>query len=92
MFDGRDPDLFEHFAAVAQRIGAYTANDYADIVEHLVKTWDVAGRTGLSGKAARAQDFLCTHAEKCRATAARVTEAAARQPPVRFRWVFDRAV
>ena len=92
MFDGKDPDLFEHFAADAQRIGAYTANDYADIVGHLVKAWDVAGRTGLSGKGARAQDFLCTHAAKCRAMAGRVTEAAAKQPPVRFRWVFDRAV
>jgi acyl-[acyl-carrier protein] desaturase len=60
MYDGKDPDLFEHFAAVAQRLGVYTVFDYADIVEHLVKTWRVAGRSA-SGKAARAQDFLCAN-------------------------------
>jgi acyl-[acyl-carrier-protein] desaturase len=91
MFDGKDPDLFEHFAAVAQRIGVYTVFDYADIVEHLVKTWNVAARS-VAGKAARAQEFLCKHAERCRAVAAEVAETAARQAPVPFSWVFGRAV
>src|SRR5438105_2128653 len=68
MNDGKDPDLFDHFATVAQRIGVYTVEDYASIVEHLVKTWDVAHRA-VSGKAARAQEFLCKHAEKCRSMA-----------------------
>ncbi len=52
MFDGKDPDLFDHFAGVAQRLGVYTAADYARIVEHLVATWKVAARA-VSGKAAR---------------------------------------
>jgi acyl-[acyl-carrier-protein] desaturase len=89
MFDGQDPDLFEHFAGVAQRLGVYTADDYAAIVEHLVKTWDVAGRS-VSGKAARAQDYLCTHAEKCRGVAARIAEGAAKQPPTAFSWISGR--
>ena len=54
MFDGRDPDLFDHFAVVSQRIGAYTALTYAQIIGHLVEVWGVAGRS-LSGKAARAR-------------------------------------
>src|SRR4051812_38897404 len=29
MYDGRDPDLFGHFAAVAQRLGVYTVEDDA---------------------------------------------------------------
>jgi acyl-[acyl-carrier-protein] desaturase len=91
MFDGRDPDLFEHFAAVAQRLGVYTAFDYAGIVEHLVGTWGIAGRS-VSGKAARAQDYLCQHAERCRTVAAQVAESVARAEPVRFSWIFDRAV
>jgi acyl-[acyl-carrier-protein] desaturase len=89
MFDGKDPDLFEHFAAVAQRLGVYTADDYAGIVEHLVATWDVARRS-VSGKAARAQDFLCRHAERCRTAAAQIAEAAVSQPTVGFSWVFGR--
>ena len=89
MYDGKDPDLFDHFAAVAQRLGVYTVTDYAGIVEHLVGTWKVADRS-VTGKAARAQEYLCKHAETCRSKAAQVAEAAAKQPPVRFSWVFDR--
>jgi len=69
MNDGKDPDLFDHFAVVAQRIGVYTVEDYAAIVEHLVKTWDVAHRA-VSGKAPEPREFLCKHAEKCRSMAA----------------------
>jgi acyl-[acyl-carrier-protein] desaturase len=83
MSDGKDPDLFDHFAAVAQRLGVYTVGDYAQIVEHLVKVWNVAGRS-VSGEAARAQEFLCKHAEKCRSMAAQVAEVAAKQPVVPF--------
>jgi acyl-[acyl-carrier-protein] desaturase len=91
MFDGRDDNLFEHFAAVAQRLGVYTAIDYAGIVEHLVATWNIAGRS-VSGKAARAQEYLCQHAERCRTIAAQVAESSARAEPVRFSWIFDRKV
>ncbi|MDP9173688.1 MAG: acyl-ACP desaturase [Planctomycetota bacterium] len=89
MFDGKDPDLFEHFAAVAQRLGVYTVDDYARIVEHLVSTWDIAHRV-LSGKAARMQDYLCKHAERCREVAAQVAEVVA--PPVAFSWIYDRQI
>lgn len=34
MFDGKDPDLFDHFSVVAQRSGVYTVRDYASIVRH----------------------------------------------------------
>lgn len=91
MYDGRDPNLFDHFAAVAQRLGVYTAADYAGIVEHLVATWGLAGRS-VSGKAARAQEYLCRHAERCRNLAEYVAEGAVKQAPVRFSWIFDRTV
>jgi acyl-[acyl-carrier-protein] desaturase len=89
MYDGKDPDLFDHFAAVAQRLGVYTVTDYATIVEHLVRTWRIAERSA-TGKAARAQDYLCKHAEKCHSIAAQVAEQALSQPPVAFSWIFDR--
>src|SRR6187402_551490 len=63
MDDGRDPDLFDHFAVVAQQAGVYTVRDYAAIIEHLVSTWNIAGRS-VSGKAAQAQDDLCRQAER----------------------------
>jgi acyl-[acyl-carrier-protein] desaturase len=89
MTDGKDPDLFEHFAVVAQRLGVYTAMDYASIVEHLVATWDVPSRS-VSGRAAAMQDFLCKHAERCRSMADRVTESLAKQPPIPFSWIHGR--
>ena len=48
-----EPGLFEHFACVTQRIGAYTARDYAEIIGHLNEAWGIA-HLSLSGKAARA--------------------------------------
>ncbi len=86
MFDGQDPDLFDHFAVVSQRIGAYTVLAYAQIIEHLVEAWGVAHRS-LSGKAAKAQDFLCRQAERYRLLADQGAEALAKQPPTRFTWV-----
>lgn len=91
MFDGKDPDLFDHFAVVAQRLGVYTAADYAGIVEHLITTWRVAERA-VSGKAARAQEYLCRHVERCRAAAAQAADAIDRQGPVGFNWIFGRSV
>ena len=91
MFDGEDPDLFAHFAAVAQRIGVYTVRDYAAILAHLLKTWGVAALR-VTGRAARAQDYLCglpAHYEKL---AEQVEEALARAEPVRFAWIHGRSV
>ena len=77
MFDGQDPDLFDHFAVVSQRIGAYTVLTYAQIIEHLVEAWGVAHRS-LSGKAARAQDYLCQQAEKYQRLADEIAETLAK--------------
>lgn len=89
MDDGRDPDLFDHFATVAQRAKVYTARDYASIIEHLVKTWNIAGRAA-TGKAAQAQDELCRQAERYTRLADRTAAAVEKQPPVAFSWIRDR--
>ena len=91
MFDGKDPDLFEHFASVAQRIGVYTARDYAQILQHLVNTWQISARV-LSGAAAAAQEFLCKQAERLESFADAITEKAASQPPAQFSWIHGRSV
>jgi acyl-[acyl-carrier-protein] desaturase len=91
MGDGRTLDLFDRFAAVAQRLGVYTAHDYAAIIDHLVATWNVAARS-VSGEAARAQEAVCRAAERYRRLAGRVATNVARQPPVPFPWIHGRAV
>jgi acyl-[acyl-carrier-protein] desaturase len=89
MHDGRDPDLFEHFATVAQRVGVYTVHDYAQIIRHLVSTWNIAALQ-VSDKAAAAQEFLCKQADRLDSMAERVMEDLATQPRAKFRWIFDR--
>jgi acyl-[acyl-carrier-protein] desaturase len=91
MYDGKDPDLFDHFAVVAQRTGVYTVHDYAAIIDHLVKTWDIGGRV-VSGKAARAQEYLCQQAERYASYADEITTSLNAQPAVAFSWVHDRKV
>lgn len=59
MTDGANPNLYEDFADVAQRIGVYTAYDYADIIEHLVNRWDLEHIEGLKGDAEKERDYLC---------------------------------
>ena len=91
MDDGRDPDLFAHFAAVAQRIGTYTTIDYAAIIAHLNEAWKIAGRS-LSGKAAKAQEYICRQPERYETLAERIAEQAAEQPPTAFSWLQERAI
>jgi hypothetical protein len=55
--------LFDDFSTVAERVGVYTASDYADIMEHLIKRWEVEGRE-LSGEAAEAQVYLYAHSRR----------------------------
>ncbi|XP_051227600.1 stearoyl-[acyl-carrier-protein] 9-desaturase 1, chloroplastic [Lolium perenne] len=95
MHDGRDVDLFDHFASVAQRLGVYTARDYADIVEHLVKRWKLDTlEAGLSGEGRRARDFVCGLAPRMRRAAERAADRAKKDEPtkVKFSWIYDREV
>ncbi|XP_078434182.1 stearoyl-[acyl-carrier-protein] 9-desaturase, chloroplastic-like isoform X2 [Wolffia australiana] len=93
MYDGRDGDLFEHFSAVAQRLGVYTAKDYADILEFLVGRWRVAELVGLSGEGRRAQEFVCGLAPRIRRLEERAqARAKGREDAVSFSWIFDRKV
>ncbi len=91
MFDGQDPDLFDHFAVVSQRTGAYTVQMYSEIIAHFVETWGI-GKRSLAGKAAKAQDYLCQQAERYEFFAGEVAENLAKQPQVNFAWIRGVAV
>jgi len=91
MYDGKDPDLFDHFAIVAQRSGVYSVHDYAAIIEHLVKSWDIGDRV-VTGPAAKAQEYLCRQAERYTSFADEIKASLAVQPAVAFSWIHDRRV
>ncbi|CAA2977692.1 stearoyl-[acyl-carrier- ] 9-desaturase, chloroplastic [Olea europaea subsp. europaea] len=92
MYDGRDDNLFEHFSAVAQRLGIYTARDYADILEFLVGRWKVADLTGLSAEGRKAQDYVCGLPPRIRRLEERAQGRAEQAPIIPFSWIFDREV
>ncbi|XP_023536832.1 acyl-[acyl-carrier-protein] desaturase, chloroplastic-like [Cucurbita pepo subsp. pepo] len=92
MYDGRDNNLFNHFSAVAQRLGVYTAKDYADIVEFLVGRWKVEQLTGLSGQGQKAQDYVCGLPARIRRLEERAQTRAKEGPTVPFSWIFNREV
>ena len=59
-----DDNIFARFSAITQKMGIYTAWDYAEIVEHLVDFWKIENLTGLNGPAAKAQEYLSTLAKR----------------------------
>lgn len=94
MYDGRDPKLFDHFSAVAQRLGVYTADDYADILEFLIGRWRLEKLDGLTAEARAAQDFVCELAPRIRKLQERADERARKMEPlsVKFSWIFNKEV
>lgn len=51
-------NAFEEFSNTAQRIGVYTSLDYIDILEKLIKRWEIDKITNLNDEAEKARDYL----------------------------------
>jgi acyl-[acyl-carrier-protein] desaturase len=98
MTDGINPSLYNDFSNVAQGIGVYTAVDYADIIEHLVKRWDIEHLEGLSAASEKERDYLCRLPDRYRKLAERSMnkkkKAAEDAPPehMAFSWIYGRSV
>jgi acyl-[acyl-carrier-protein] desaturase len=89
MFDGEDLNLFEHYAAVAQRTGVYTSRDYASIIGHLNGAWKI-GERSFRGKAAVAQDYLCRQPERYESLADEIASRCEEQRSFGFSWLRQR--
>ena len=87
-------DLFSDFATVAEATGTYTANDYASIMEHLIKRWNIADVKVESGEAAEAQEYLMKQPDRIRRLAEFAARKQAKKAPVKesFSWIFGREV
>jgi acyl-[acyl-carrier-protein] desaturase len=92
MTDGKDAQLYENFSAVAQRLGVYTAIDYADIIEHLVDHWKIGELTGLSSEAEKEQEYICRLPQRYRKLAERSMNKKKDDEVEQhsFSWIFDR--
>jgi acyl-[acyl-carrier-protein] desaturase len=98
MTDGVNPNLYEDFSDVAQRLGVYTAIDYADIIEHLVKRWNLDSLEGLSSASEKEREYICRLPDRYRKLAERsmnrkkkVTEDGP-LPSKAFSWIHGREV
>ena len=87
MDDGETEDLYDKFMTVAQKLKVYTTIDYADIIDHLMNRWKISALSGLSGDAAKAQDFLGGLSDRYRKLAGRVEKRLANEVPVQFSWL-----
>ncbi|MEO6613672.1 MAG: acyl-ACP desaturase [Chitinophagaceae bacterium] len=64
--------LFSRFSLITEKMGIYTTFDYANIISHLTERWKIAGLTGLKDYAEKAQEYLCTLADRYRRLAERL--------------------
>lgn len=75
---------FQEFSMAAQRIGVYTSHDYVDIMDKLIKYWEIDKLNDLTDEAERARDYVMR-------LPARMTRVAERiripKNPTPFSWV-----
>ena len=75
---------FEEFSNTAQRIGVYTAMDYVEILEKLIKTWDLDKISNLTDEAEKARDYLMKLPARMARIADRLTIP---ENSFKFKWV-----
>ena len=92
MYDGQDKDIFEKFSLVAQRTGVYTARDYADILEHLIKRWNIEKLPGLSSQGQKAQEYVCGLPNRFRKLEERASKLKKVPRTATLSWIFNREV
>ncbi|MCO5602664.1 hypothetical protein L7F22_056800 [Adiantum nelumboides] len=91
MYDGCDENLYEKFSLVTQRTGVYTARDYADILDYLIRRWKVDKLVGLSSRGQQAQEYVCALAARVRKVEerSRMLDMHCKTPlTASFSWIF----
>lgn len=89
MSDGKNECLYSQFSNLAQKLGVYTARDYASVIDHLIKTWGVENLGSLSTAAAEAQDYVCSLPARYFRLAGRFKFSNTKRE---VSWIFDRKV
>ncbi|CAK0780065.1 hypothetical protein CVIRNUC_004927 [Coccomyxa viridis] len=87
-------NLFKDFSSVAQATGTYTGQDYVNIMEFLMKHWNIGGMLGLNSEAQKAQDdvqALLTKFRRLTDRQERIMKSKA-VVPTKFSWVFNKEV
>ncbi len=75
---------FEEFSNTAQRIGVYTSLDYIEILEKLIKRWEIDKISNLNDEAEKARDYLMKLPERMLRLADRIKLP---ENSFEFKWV-----
>lgn len=79
-------ETFQKFSVVAERAGIYTPRDYVEIIDDLVKGWRLPELRGLNSAGEKAQDYLCSLADRYRKVLDRF-QRPVDAAPVSFSWL-----
>ncbi len=79
-------ETFKKFEVIANRTGVYTPWHYVEIIENLVEEWDIQHRTGLTPTAEKAQEYLCTLADRYKKLIERMKRPA-EEEAIQFSWI-----
>lgn len=77
-------ELFSHFSDAAQRIKVYTTQDYIDILEILLKEWNIENIVDLNDSAEKARDYLMALPNRLRRISERVKIP---EKQYEFKWI-----
>lgn len=75
---------FTHFSDAAQRLGIYTSIDYTEILESLIKEWNIAKIGNINSAAEKARDYVMALPQRFR----NVSERGLKAPiEYKFNWI-----
>jgi acyl-[acyl-carrier-protein] desaturase len=78
-------DTWSHFSDAAQRLGVYTSIDYTNIMESLIKEWNIGNICSLNSAAEKGRDYLMSLPERFRKIAERTSIKAPLE--YKFNWI-----
>jgi acyl-[acyl-carrier-protein] desaturase len=71
---GTNKNHYLNYSKITQKIGVYTSLDYANIIDHLVKFWNIDKLQELNDQGKKAQDYLSSLAKRYYLLAERLQE------------------
>jgi acyl-[acyl-carrier-protein] desaturase len=66
-------DTWSHFSDAAQRLGVYTSIDYTNIMESLIKEWNIGNICSINSAAEKGRDYLMSLPDRFRKIAERTS-------------------
>ena len=78
-------DTWSHFSDAAQRLGVYTSIDYTNIMESLIKEWNIGNIYSINSAAEKSRDYLMALPDRFR----KIAERTSIKAPIdyQFNWI-----